>query len=133
MAVSPTVDTPLVFRRPVTIVADNVEPTSVTGNARPVFTVPANRTLMITDLVISNNSDSSPAANQFIDNGDDADCSALVGARSINLLKVPAGDTLHVPLVTGILFAGGETVCIVNADGTDTTHWTISGYLFKRP
>jgi hypothetical protein len=127
MALSPTVDTALVFRGGVNIFFDLLEPGSDT---HLVYTVPANRKFMLTDLVISNESDASPAAGQFVYTGTTAACS-VVAAQRTGDLKVPAGGTLHLPFVTGIGFNAGLHVCIVNNDSADATNWTIRGYLFE--
>jgi len=131
MAVSPTVDTTRVFKREVTIAQSDVPPQA--ANGRRAIIVPDGRNFMLTDLLISNDSDTSPAAGQFIAEGADANCSATLGAARMSTLKVPAGGTLHVPFVTGIRFKAGEIVCIINLDATDQTDWTIRGYLFEIP
>ena len=129
LALSPTVDTPLEFKNIVSIAKSNVPPQAPNGTR--AFTVPAERKFILTDLVISNESDASPAAGQFIAEGADPDCSATLGAARMSPLKVPAGGTLHIPFVTGIRFNAGEIVCIINLDATDQTNWTIRGFLIE--
>src|SRR5688572_30235584 len=61
MALSPTVDTPLVFRGGVNIVRD-----FQADGSQDIYVVPAGRKFMLTDLVIANNSDTSPASDQQV-------------------------------------------------------------------
>ena len=125
LALSPTVDTGLVFRGGVNIVK------SVgAGSFGHAITVPPGRKFMLTDLVIAGLSETSPAMLQEVYTGTEANCTTLVVFRT-GFLNVPAGDTLHLPFVTGIGFTAGQHVCISNGDIADTTHWTIRGYLFE--
>jgi hypothetical protein len=125
MALSPTVDTALVFRGGVNIVRDNLG-----GGTQDIYVVPAGRKFMLTDLVIANNSATSPAAHQQVWTATGANC-ADGGTLRTSRLTVPAGGTLHLPFVTGIGFAAGQLVCIFNGEVDKTTNWTIRGYLFE--
>ena len=125
MAISPTVGTSLVFQGGVNIVQNNLGP----GGTALVYTVPAGRKFMLTDIVIANQSDSLSASLQQVFTGG-ANCSSVATFRTGHL-NIPAGSTFHVPFVTGIGFAAGQLVCIFNGDPTTTTSWTIRGYLFQ--
>jgi hypothetical protein len=125
VALSPTVDTALVFRGGVNIVGG-----AFAGTFSDVYTVPAGRKFMLTDLVIANRSDTTPAGGQYVCTGQGASCTTVFALRT-SFLKVPTGGTLHVPFVTGIGFTPGQHVCIKNEDPTDVTDWTIRGYLFE--
>jgi hypothetical protein len=124
MAISPTVDTGLVFRGGVNII-DSVGPTTLSL----AYTVPAGRKFLLTDIVISNTSNTTPASALDVYTGEGAGCAVIAAART-NFLKVPAGGTIHLPFITGIGFAAGQTVCIRNG-GSVTTHWTVRGFLFE--
>ena len=125
MAVSPTVDSGIVFRGGINIVAFDLATTS----ARLVYSVPAGRKFMLTDLVIANNSDTNPATRQHIFHGAFGGCSAADIFRTA-ALSVPAADTVVVSFVTGLGFPSGTEICIQNRDGDAVTDWTIRGYLF---
>jgi hypothetical protein len=124
LALSPTVDTSLTFRRAVDIV-DSAGPASISL----AYTVPAGRKFMLTDLVISSASNTTPASALDVYTGVGTSCASIAASRTA-ALKVPAGGTLHLPFVTGIGFNAGQTVCIRNG-GSVTTYWTIRGYLFE--
>jgi hypothetical protein len=125
LAISPTVETTRVFRGGVNIIAH------VNANdAALAYTVPAGRKFMLTDLVIANSSETSPAMAQFVFTGSNSSCTDETANRT-GFLTVPTGDTLHLPFVTGIGFTASQHVCIFNADGADATDWTIRGYLFE--
>jgi hypothetical protein len=126
MALSPTVDTALVFRGGVNIVAD--APANVLALA---YTVPAGRKFMLTDLAITNGSETTVAIFQSVFTGSHPTCAFLSENRRTNFFSVPAGSTLHLPFVTGIGFTAGQQVCIANGDSADATYWTIRGYLFE--
>jgi hypothetical protein len=126
LALSPTVDTALVFRGGVNIVTSLGQ-----GGVVGVYLVPAGRKFMLTDLVISNESDTIIANGQLVYTGVGASCDFLSQNRRTNLLKVPAGATLHIPFVTGIGFSAGQVVCIINGGNSIQTHWTVRGYLFE--
>jgi hypothetical protein len=123
MALSPTVDTALVFRGGVNIVVDASAGTTVLA-----YTVPVGRKFMLTDLVIANSSATNPALSQFVWTGSGPSCDFV--AFRTNALSIPAASTLHLPFVTGIGFTAGQFVCIRNASG-EATGWTIRGYLFE--
>jgi hypothetical protein len=126
-AQSPTVDTRLAFQGWVNIVE-----LFVAGNTtRLVYTVPANRKFLLTDLVISNSSSATnPARYQLVYTGTNATCG--LGLHRTSHLSVPGGGTVHIPFVTGIDFNAGQHVCIFNGDPTSTaTYWTIRGFLFQ--
>jgi hypothetical protein len=125
MALSPTVDTALVFRGGVNIMVDATAFTNALA-----YTVPAGRKFMLTDLVIANSSETSAAVNQNVFTKQFDSCAPGGTPSRTNELSIPAGSTLHLPFVTGIGFTAGQGVCINNGDSTDTTHWTIRGYLF---
>jgi hypothetical protein len=129
LAISPTIETTRVFRGGISIVTTAVASASVLA-----YTVPAGRKFSLTDLVIANDSDTSPAADQQVLMGLSENCDFADVFRT-NSLKVPAGGTLHVPFVTGIGFTAGQHVCIRNgelpATGGSTTFWTIRGFLFE--
>ena len=125
MALSPTVDTALVFRGGVNIVKDNL----AAATFALVYTVPAGRKFMLTDLVISNDSETSPATDQYVYTGGAANCTTAAAFRTSSLI-VPAGGTLHLPFVTGIGFTAGQLVCISNGDA-NPTNWTIRGFVFE--
>ena len=126
MALSPTVDTALVFRGGVNIIVTVDPAIDFTVLA---YLVPAGRKFMLTDLVIANSGETSPAMNQQVFTGSEASCSP--GTTRTNFLSVPAASTLHVPFVTGVGFTAGQHVCIFNGDAAEPTYWTIRGYLFE--
>ena len=125
LAISPTVDSGLVFQGGVNINQFTVEPTA----NRLAYTVPAGKRFMLTDIAISGSSKTNPAELQYVFTGGGASCTPVTANRT-SFLNVPAGDTLHLPFVTGIGFAAGQFVCLSNGDDTVTTHWTIRGFLF---
>jgi hypothetical protein len=126
LAISPTVDTALVFRGGVNIVTS-----AASGSDVHVYTVPAGRKFMLTDLVISNNNETSPATIQRVITGSGTNCDWVADRTAA--LSIPVASTLHLPFVTGIGFTSGQHVCIQNAEGPggNTTSWTIRGYLFE--
>jgi hypothetical protein len=124
-ALSPTVDTALVFRGGVNIVRNDL----ATVTSSLAYTVPQGRKFMLTDLAITNNSTTDPTTGQSVFTGAGAECAS--GTVRTSFLSVPGGSTLHMPFVTGIGFTAGQFVCIRNGDSTDTTHWTIRGFLFE--
>ena len=128
MALSPTVDTGLAFRGGVNIVSNNF----TAGAKGLVYTVPAGRKFMLTDLVIANDSEATAATDQYVYTGETTSCAAVAAFRT-SFLTVPAGDTLHLPFITGIGFTAGQGVCVQNGQGPggSTTHWTIRGFLFE--
>ena len=124
MALVPTVDTALVFRGGVNIMAD-----AGAGTNALAYIVPAGRKFMLTDLVIANNSATTPANEQYVFTGSGASCAT--GSFRTNNLSVPAASTLHLPFITGIGFTAGQFVCIGNSDDDTGTSWTIRGFLFE--
>jgi hypothetical protein len=124
MAISPTVETTRVFRGGVTIVGGAFD-----GEHSDVYTVPAGRKFMLTDLVIANRSQTGPAMAQYVYTGQGASCTTVFALKT-SFLHVPAASTLHLPFVTGIGFTAGQHVCIKNEDDASVTDWTIRGYLF---
>jgi hypothetical protein len=125
LALSPTVDTTLVFRGGVPQITASI----TAGSQLAAYTVPAGRRFMLTDLVIANSSATSPAYGQSVYTG--LGGCASFGPFRTAILSVPAGGTLHLPFVTGFGFTAGQVVCISNADDTSATDWTIRGYLFE--
>jgi hypothetical protein len=125
LALSPTVDTALVFRGGVSATA-----TANAGTRALAYTVPAGKKFMLTDLVITNSSETSPAIQQYVLTGQGVNCTSAALFRT-DWLSVPAAHTLHLPFVTGIGFAAGQQVCVGNADADTGTSWTIRGYLFE--
>ena len=118
-AVSPTVDVPLTFQGGVQLVVCCVPNlTSV-----DVFTVPAGKNFMLTDLIISK-FEPGAAIDQRLFSG--AGC---VTQRT-SFLSFPGQDTLHIQFATGIGFTSGQVVCIDNGGTNGETDWTIRGYLF---
>jgi hypothetical protein len=125
LAISPTVDTALVFTGGVNIIGV-VNP----ATNSLAYTVPAGRKFMLTDLVITNGSETAPATGQSVITGTTASCVAAALFRTASL-SVPAASTLHLPFVTGIGFTAGQHVCMSNGDATEPTAWTIRGFLFE--
>ncbi len=126
-AQSPTVDTRLAFQGWVNIVQLSI----ASNTTRLVYTVPANRKFLLTDLVISNSgSATNPARFQVVYTGTNATCD--FGSFRTSYLSVPPSGTVHIPFVTGIDFSAGQHVCIFNGDPAGpATYWTIRGFLFQ--
>jgi hypothetical protein len=122
-----TVDTNFVFRGWVNIVQNSV-PANAT---RLVYTVPANRSFLLTDLMISaTGSSTAPARFQIVWTGTDASCNP--GLHRTSWFTVGAGETIHIPFVSGIDFRAGQYVCVFNGDPVGpATYWTIRGFLFQ--
>lgn len=119
-AVDPTVNVPLTFQGGVQIVLNLLANLTNVD----VFTVPAGRNFMLTDLIISKDS-TGAAVDQRVFTG--AGC---ITERTA-FLSVPGQDTLHIQFATGIGFTSGQVVCIRNGASAGPTNWTIRGYLFN--
>ncbi len=88
------------------------------GTGQPVYTVPAGKTLVITDVVVTN--DSAATAGMFrID--------AVVDPIH-PYVRVAAAGTTHLAYVTGLSVAEGTHVYASN-NGSTTLHVRLAGYL----
>lgn len=123
LAISPIIAPPIQWAGGVNIVEDVVVP----GTRRLAYTVPAGRSFMLTDIVISNDS-ATPASSQGVFTGSGT-CLNNSGNRT-SRLTVPAGGSLHLPFVTGLGFSAGQLVCIGNFDPDSETEWMMRGFLF---
>ena len=84
-----------------------------------VFTVPAGKRLIITDLVITN-SDAVAAGSQRL---------ARNGSFVTSFLTVSPESTLTHTFATGIEFEAGDEVQVRNGTSLATTHFYLRGYL----
>jgi hypothetical protein len=123
VAIGPTVPAPITWQGGVNIIQDVVGP----GASRVAYTVPAGRNLMLTDIVISNESATAAIAQRIF--AGPGNCS-VTGSAKTTRLTVPAEGSLHLPLVTGIGFSAGQTVCLYNLDADSETQWMLRGFLF---
>lgn len=124
VAVGPIIQPPIRWTGGVNITQDAVAPTYL----RHAYTVPAGHNFMLTDIVISNASNTL-AVDQKIYVGQGSSCNSPGPYRTTHL-TVPAGQTLHLPFVTGLGFTAGQAVCLVNYDVDSTTNWMLRGFLF---
>lgn len=114
-AIAPTVDSGRTFAGGVGI------STVVDGEVAPAYTVPAGKQLTVTDVIITNTATAVGQVFIWIGN---SNCDSLV--NRLNEVRVPAGETFHLSLLTGFGFGAGKTVCL---DSNQNTVWTVRGYL----
>jgi len=89
-----------------------------------VFTVPASRILVITDVVISNDS-TNPATGQRIFRS---------GAPATAFITVAPQSAFSHTFATGIIFTAGSTVAVRNGNGVaGDTRFYLRGYLLAAP
>jgi len=98
------------------------------------FTVSPNTAFLLTDIVLTNDSDEFATSGRILD-ADEGEFPIDARART-PCFVVPASDTVVISLATAIDFAPGDVVQVQNCSATDTTleYW-IRGYnvKFKRP
>ncbi|MBI4881763.1 MAG: hypothetical protein HY812_19195 [Planctomycetes bacterium] len=89
------------------------------ATGQPVYSVPAGKTLVITDVVVAN--DSAATAGLFrIDDGSSDPLHPHV--------RVPAGGTTHLAYMTGLAVPEGTQVYAAN-HGSTILHVRLAGYL----
>lgn len=84
-----------------------------------VYTVPAGRRLVITDILISNGNSSSVVAQYLLRDG----------AAATIYITVPARSTFSHTFATGIEFQAGEVVSVRNGQSSGKTDFYLRGYL----
>lgn len=86
-----------------------------------IYTVPASRRLVITDVLISNS------------NTDSVCCQRIYRSDvpATTFLSVPAESTFSHSFVTGLEFEAGEEVVVRNGASSGPTNWFLTGYLTK--
>jgi hypothetical protein len=120
VAITPTLETKLVLRNTISIAR------VVPNGTHPVYTVPANRTFMLTDLIGGNAFSSISGMQVYLSSA--ATCAIVTPITG--LMVVPALNSLVVPLTTGIRFGAGQTVCISNPF-SNPLHFTARGYHYQ--
>ncbi len=85
-----------------------VVPSGSTGVT--AFTVPAGSALIVTDVILTNTGTTASCGAAIARGG-----AATTGTSVTGVLCVPATTSIELPLLTGIDFAGGQTVQLLNA------------------
>ncbi len=106
-----TIDAPGKIREPVNLLI-----TLPNNQQTTMFTVPANRRFILTDIIISNRN-ATAARAQFI-------------PKQL-LVTVPGGSTFEHGFNTGLNFGPGDTLDGTNLDGTQDLEVFFTGYLLK--
>ena len=91
------------------------------GATNQVYTVPDNRTLVVTDIFVSNISTSGVINQRIIRDGD---------AGNAISISVPAESTFSHSFTQGMIFPPGSLLEARNGGGS-TTIFTITGYEYK--
>ena len=108
VAISPTVGVPIQWKGSAQFVAENI-PSSA---AIKLYAVPASRTLVLTDLIVSN---SITTAGHFSIYIGTATCGFL--SYKLQFVFVPPKDSKVISLQSGIPFGPGTSVCFLGGDG----------------
>lgn len=107
IAMSPTVQPPIKWAGGAEFV------TAVpAGGPTVVYTVPAGRNLILTDLIIGNTNTTFNNISVF---SGSAGCAEILLPRLSNIM-IPAADTAYVSLQTGVGFTSGQTICIQSSN-----------------
>jgi hypothetical protein len=117
LAISPTVPAPIKWAAAVEIFQGS------TGVTNALYAVPAGKILMLTDVIVSNNSSTKARFN--LDSTNSACSDVLPKLVSI---VVPPESTYALSLQTGMGFATGRSVCFHIAEGT--LAFNARGFLF---
>ena len=104
---------------------------STSGGGAELYTVPAGRNFMLTDLTVSNLTNSA-ARFGLLGTAPEASCAGGLASQiffKMQNVVVPADDTLVIPLVTGFGFTAGQHVCI-STSGPNLIQANARGFLF---
>lgn len=99
-------------------------PFELTQGGHNIYTVPAGRSLIATDITVSNHGTSSRYVVLY--NSINASC-GTIDRKRISDMPVPPGGVVHLSYQTGVGFASGQFVCLYNSL---PVHVTLRGFLF---
>ncbi len=87
-----------------------------------LFTVPAKRRFIVTDIIFNNDHDTSVRAQRLTRNG---------GNSAMGFITIPANSAFSHSFGTGLVFEEGDVIGVRNGDTVGPTEFTVTGYLTK--